>query len=506
MRRSRASSYTPYKTAPPKSRLVRGSRRRSPSAYKQTRLRTSKSPKGRKFKKTRTTKRKKVRGERTIEAINMIDYGDAYRTPDTYYVRDSRWGKVYSCPKPKNNLLHVNEDPTLGGSSYKPSAGGICSTFNKATKRTPMSSYYTRVIPWDHKDKDYVYGAVQDSCFKGYYDRRSLKSKIDLNRHESSWDPVSTYNLCFYLTVGLIALAILLFVILMIIHWGDFKYNWRWWFFWLILGILILLLFCCLCRYGANSRTKKRYQRIHEACEDINKRNLYGTGTQVWPGESAGWLEVEMDPRRTVIRGPPRHDSMSYNLQPAMAPRKVKAVTTTEHVTRTAPRRQKIIEETTIVRGENASGIGGIRRSDMLHGSQPPSQMSSFRGNSDYSRLNQESAYKSNFSRSPSPVPQNRASYNSSGADYDPASSKKMSFYEKLRASKSGGNNSRISDFNSGFSQSRSGASSYMTPVQNRSNNVSQVSRSNASFGQSRNTVTHSTGKALNLMAASPRR
>jgi hypothetical protein len=440
----------------------------------------------------------------------MIDYGDAYRTPDTYYVRDSRWGKVFACPKPKNNLMHVNEDPTLGGTTFTPSKGGICSTFNKATSRTPMSSYYTRVIPWDHKDKDYVYGAVQDACFKGYYDRRSLKSKIDLHRHEASWDPVSTYNMCFFACAGLFCLMLLIFLILMIIHWTHFRHNWWWWFFWLILGLLILTLFCCVCKYGANSRTKKRYQKIHEACEDINKRNLYGTGTQVWPGESAGWLEVEMDPRRTMVRGPPRHDSMSYNKEVRLAPRKVKAVTTTETLSRTAPRRGRIVEETTIVRGENQSGIDSVRRSGneerMLYSSHPPSQASSFMGRqSGYSRLNQDSAYKSNFSRSPSPVPEARANYNSSGANYNPASDKKMSFYEKLRASKSGGNNSRISSFNSGYSASR-GNSSVMTPVNNRSRNISQASRSNMSYGQSRNTVTESTGKPLNLMSASPRR
>lgn len=64
---------------------------------------------------------------------------------------------------------------------------------------------------------------------------------------------------------------------------------------------------------GQNHRTKKRFQRLHQACEEINKRNLLGTGVLIYPGESGAWLEIEMDPRLTMITGSIRHDLLSYS-------------------------------------------------------------------------------------------------------------------------------------------------------------------------------------------------
>jgi len=83
----------------------------------------------------------------------------------------------------------------------------------------------------------------------------------------------------------------------------------------LVVVILIIVLFMCIFRCGANARAKKRFQRIQEACADINKKNLHGTGTYVYPGEAGAWLEVEMDPRRTMISGPVRHDRWSSGLE-----------------------------------------------------------------------------------------------------------------------------------------------------------------------------------------------
>lgn len=505
----RSAGYTPYKTAPPRSRVVDGARSRSPARYdKVTTSKTVTRGSSRSLKKVRKTRRKKAM--RKMEAIEMIDYGDAYRTPDSYYVRDSRHGKVYTCPPPKHNLMHVNEDPTLGGTTFKtPSPPGMCNSFNRSCKRTPISSYYTRIIPWDHKNKDFVYGAIQDACFKGYYDRRSLKSKIDLNRKYSSWDPVSCYNYCWAITVGLIALAVLIWLILMILNWTHFKANWRWWLFWLAVIFAILICFCCIFKAGANSRAKKRFQRIDEACQDINKRNLYGTGTAVYPGEDAAWLEVEMDPRRTVIGGPIRHDAMSYNMDntPNLGKRIVK-------VPARAPQTTTVIEETVVRSGNGSvsdiSRGGSMERNSfnnseniMLHGSRPPSQMneSSVMMNSGYERLsNNDSVYQSNYSRGPSPNA--RASYASS--ENKGNSAKKMSFYERLRQSKAG--NSGYSGFNSGFQSGNSNINSFANPVSGATRGVNDNSYARSNSNSPRAKGFESTGAPLNLMAKSPRR
>lgn len=54
---------------------------------------------------------------------------------------------------------------------------------------------------------------------------------------------------------------------------------------------------------GENSRNKKRFQDLDRACQDINSKNLMGTGTSVNPGEDGAWLEIDLDPRRTMIEG-----------------------------------------------------------------------------------------------------------------------------------------------------------------------------------------------------------
>lgn len=514
----RSGNYTPYKTAPPKSRVVNGTRSRSPARYSKVKKSKGRSRSSKTTVK-KVTKKRRLRAMKKIEAIEMIDYGDAYRTPDSYYVRDSRYGRVYGCPPPKHNLLHVNEDPTLGGTCFKsPSPAGELSLFNSSCKRTPMSSHYNRVIPWDHKRKDFVYGAVQDACFKGFYDRRSLKSKIDLNRTYSSWDPVSTYNLVFLAVFGLIALALIVWIILIIIYWDHFKDNWGWWIFWLVLLIIFLLIIWYIFKLVSNNRTKKRFQRIDEACQDINNRNLCGTGTYVYPGENAAWLEVEMDPRRTVIGGPIRHDSMSYSLDNTpnlgkriikVPPRGVRGAST------------RIVEETTVVRGGNGniseysragrSEANSIRNSQnvMLHGSRPPSQMEEPSvNNSGYERLsNNQSVYQSNYSRGP------KASYASSGnQSVGGASAKKMSFYEKLRKSKASGIGASgfESGFNSNFKSEASNMNSFANPVSGGGRSIngnSFVGGRGRSRSRSKSPRGfQSTGKPLNLMGKSPRR
>lgn len=253
-----------------------------------------------------------------LENLSLIDYGDAYQLPEKYFVKNCNFGKVYCCPKPKQNLEHVNMDPTLGGVCWKaPNFAAPFSEFNHSCKNTPMSTYYTRVIPWDHEAQDFVYGAAQDAEFKGYYDRRSLKSKIDQSRELSSWDPVSCYNILFWTLAAILAIVAVTFLILMIIFWTDFsgRGQWKWWVFWLVAIVTLIATFFFVFQCGANARAKKRFQRIQEACSDINQKNLHGTGTAIYPGENAAWLEVVLDPRRTMIAGPIRHDRDSHGLE-----------------------------------------------------------------------------------------------------------------------------------------------------------------------------------------------
>lgn len=435
-----------------------------------------------------------------LDTIKRIDYGDAYLTPDNYYVKDSRWGKVYSCRKPKHNLAHINGDPTLGGTTFSaPSPAGPCCGFNQACKKTPMSTYYTRVIPWDSKRGDFVYGAVQDSCFKGFYDRRSLKSKVDMYR--SHWNPTRWYNYCWLATIALIALVIVIGIIMAIVWWDDFSDNWTIYLTWFILLLLVLFALLCICRCGANMMAKRRFQRLDDALQDVNRRNLYGTGTYVYPGDCGAWIEVEMDPRRTAVSGPPRQDTFSSTSDRTFGKHK-------RVIKRGRRPRREIIEETTLVRA-GAQGVSTIKKST---GTKATTNLASGYKSSGYERLSggNDSIYKSNYSRSPSPIralvtPEARM--NASGiSGYSPRSEKKLSFYEKLRKSKMSQSRSGfVSNFNSNSNHGIR-ESSFMTPVQAGSRPVNGVGNSFMGRSANGNSVIESTGPAMNLMAASPRR
>lgn len=263
------SSYTPYNDIPPASRVVQSPRSSilrssNPSARTVVEqvVQTRKAPQlSRSRTYTGTSERARL-ASYNIEMLEMIDYGDAYNPPESYYVREGNFGKVYRCPKPKQNLTHVNEDWTLGGVRWSPpQLAAPFNPFNFACKNTPVSSYYNRVIPWDHRRKDFVYGAAQDAEFKGFYDRRSLKSRIDLNKQFASWDPVSCYNIMFWILAFILAITVLVWIILLIIYWDNFYRmgRWPWWIFWLLVLILIVFVVFFIFLCGANARTKKRY-------------------------------------------------------------------------------------------------------------------------------------------------------------------------------------------------------------------------------------------------------
>jgi len=217
-------------------------------------------------------------------------------------------GAIAQVPPPKDTHYHVNEDPSLGGRTWRvPRPTGPCSDFSKACIKTPGSSSYNRVIPWDHKKKDFVYGAVHDHVFRGRYDRRRLKRKMDYVKAQGSWDPVSGYNCCFIcclLTGALILLAWLMFYI-----WKPYcllcYYLRQWWFWFLVPFFLLMFLitYCCIVRASSNHATRNRYRYIKRACDDINDRNLRGSGVEVRPGTKGAWLEVDMDDGRTDIVG-----------------------------------------------------------------------------------------------------------------------------------------------------------------------------------------------------------
>lgn len=177
------------------------------------------------------------------------------------------------------------------------------SNFNNAVSQTPKSTSFKRVIPWDSSSGDFVYGAVQDPCFRKKYNRKSLKHKIDREMDPDDWDPVSGYNTCFLVTIILIALTLIGTGILVFIFWDNFLQNWYWWLLVFVVLLITFIVVLCIFRSMSNKKVTRRQAQLEEVCTYINKTYLDGSGTGVFPGQAGAWLEVDLDPRKTKIEG-----------------------------------------------------------------------------------------------------------------------------------------------------------------------------------------------------------
>lgn len=177
------------------------------------------------------------------------------------------------------------------------------SNFNSAVSNTPKSTNFKRIIPWDSDLGDFVYGAVQDDCFKRRYNRKSLKMKIDREMDPDDWDPVSTYNTCFLVTLILILFTLIVTGVLIFIFFDNFKQFWFWWLLGFVVLLITFIVVLCIFRSSSNSKSNRRSSKLEEICTYLNGKYLKGIGTGVFPGQSGAWLEVDLDPRRTTIEG-----------------------------------------------------------------------------------------------------------------------------------------------------------------------------------------------------------
>lgn len=195
-------------------------------------------------------------------------------------------GKPYSTAN-----LTKNTDPALGGETFAPpGCSGPQSYFNFYCKNTPDNTVNMKVIPWDHNKKDYVYTAVKDDDLRGYT-KRDLKKRIDTYRDTDYWDPVSTYNLAYALSIGAFVLSLVVIIIYMIISWQSAKDHWYVLvavpFVILIIGIIIVFAF-------RNRANKLTFQR-KAALDDELVRYCRGNTTKIRTGEASSYLEVYQD-------------------------------------------------------------------------------------------------------------------------------------------------------------------------------------------------------------------
>lgn len=373
-----------------------------------------------------TTTTKTVSHGGVVEEYAVLD---DHCCEDDYLYPPANDHEIAQIPPPKDTHYHVNEDPSLGGETWRVSAPRApLSDFVTHCLKTPDSHDYERIIPWDHKKKDYVYGAVHDHIFRGRYDRRRLKRKLDYVKNHGSWDPVQGYNWCFLLTVLAIGIFLAVWIIFYIYkpyHIFPWYLNqWWWWVLIPFFVIMMILTYCCIVRASSNHATRNRYRYLKHACDDVNDRHLRGSGVEVKPGKLGAWIEVEMDPGRTDIVGDVIPDRRIYHGEERRVANIQKQTIRHEEF----DHRSQIPIEGRPKRDYNPSEIRSYEEEIIVN--DPV----------DYNtQVVENTVYRSGASRPVSNTSVVRESTTVvNGGTTVGTSSKKMSFYEKLKASKSG--------------------------------------------------------------------
>ena len=74
--------------------------------------------------------------------------------------------KRYTLP-PANDVRAVtNTDVSLGGHKIEPPLWVPVSDFRDACERTPNSDYFTRIIPWDDRNGEFVFATLHEECLR----------------------------------------------------------------------------------------------------------------------------------------------------------------------------------------------------------------------------------------------------------------------------------------------------------------------------------------------------
>ena len=234
----------------------------------------------------------------------------------------SRIGGI-GLPPPKANLEHINTDKTLGGDTYTPS-GAPFSSFAKETKLTPRSRTRKRVIPWDNKTKDFVYGAIHSEVLLGRMGRRGIKKEMDKIKNQVPWSPDGSITIFLIIALVILILGLLLGIFLAILLWDEFK---QYWYVWLLIGLIIIILAAVILFIGImkiNSNIKKREVAIFEKCQKLNAMLLKGSGAKINPGPKAAYLSVDLDDR--AFKGSSNSRRSMYDEEPNVSIVKEKVV------------------------------------------------------------------------------------------------------------------------------------------------------------------------------------
>lgn len=182
--------------------------------------------------------------------------------------------------------------------------------FSAALNKTPQSTDQVRVIPWDHTQMDFVYGAIHPKLFGGLISRDYIKQVVD--KHLSLINRVFAVAYPIYMIVAavIIVLSIIYFFLAILVFWPKRrKYFLDQEYWWIVFGplpvyILFIIGTICFMRARDDSKTKNRIDELDKACDEINKGNLAGTGYRFETGNYGAWIEIHIDKaigKRSII-------------------------------------------------------------------------------------------------------------------------------------------------------------------------------------------------------------
>lgn len=242
--------------------------------------------------------------------------------------------KRYTLPPPADNRAVTNTDISLGGYKIDSPFWVPVSDFRDACERTPQSDYFTRIIPWDDKNGEFVFAALPEECLMDKFeehriDRRQLKQYFDSSFSKRDFrSPVRKYPVCVYLNCAVFILFIIMFPIITWVGYPDrahqFAREGNLWFFILfpVIFSLILLLLCAIGSKQSKGYTVSRNQQLWMTCDRIN-RTCPDKGWRIFPGEYGAWLEVHVNPEaveeNSDYRPPSNRSQEAWNNYPQQA-------------------------------------------------------------------------------------------------------------------------------------------------------------------------------------------
>lgn len=192
-------------------------------------------------------------------------------------------------PTFSNGNFQPNKDPTLGGENWNPPAcQGPGSYFNFYCKNTPATTPSTKIIPWDHHAKDYVYSAVSEEDLRGAISRRELKKRMDVFKKSSVWDSVSCYNLIIPVFIVLLVLVLVVIIVFLIVSPSRAGNIWYVLVAVPIILVIIAIITVVACRNQSNESTFRRKALIDDELAFISK----GAPVRIRSGEASSYLEV----------------------------------------------------------------------------------------------------------------------------------------------------------------------------------------------------------------------